>query len=222
MSTSRTAIIVAGGGALLPWMLADIPSDALVIAADSGLDHARAAGLHVDMVVGDLDSVTPGSLAWARSSGIRIDEYPRDKDATDTELALRVAAGSDAPHIVLLGGGGDRLDHTLGAITALGHSCLAGCASVVARWGDSVIHVIHGPRRSQVPIAPGATFSVLSLHGPCEGVTLQGARWELANSSLQPASSVGVSNEALSTELLVRVEHGVLSLIIPTNMDVSS
>lgn len=222
MSTSRTAIIVAGGSALSARMIAGLATDALVIAADSGLDHARAAGLRVDVVVGDLDSVSAASLAWARDMGICIEEHPCDKDATDTELALQAAVVRGATHIVLLGGGGDRLDHSLGAITALGHSSLAGCESVIGRWGESVIHVIHGPRWSRIAVAVGATFSLLSLHGPCAGVTLQGARWELTDTSLQPASSVGVSNQALSTELVVHVEHGVLTLIIPTNMDVES
>ena len=34
----------------------------LVIAADSGLAHARALGVHVDLVIGDLDSVDPAAL----------------------------------------------------------------------------------------------------------------------------------------------------------------
>ena len=38
------------------------PSGTRVVAADSGVDHARPLGLAVDLVVGDLDSVVAGSL----------------------------------------------------------------------------------------------------------------------------------------------------------------
>ena len=35
-----------------------IPDDAFVVAADGGLDHARAFGIDADFVVGDFDSIT--------------------------------------------------------------------------------------------------------------------------------------------------------------------
>ena len=37
-----------------------IPDDAFVVAADGGLDHARAFGIDADFVVGDFDSI-PGN-----------------------------------------------------------------------------------------------------------------------------------------------------------------
>ncbi len=69
------------------WAALDRP-DALVIAADSGYDHAVAAGLHPDVLVGDLDSISrrPGRARGA--AGLTIDAHPADKEATDTELAL--------------------------------------------------------------------------------------------------------------------------------------
>ena len=42
--------------------LRGLPGDAWVVAADSGFDRARALGLRVDQVVGDMDSVSPDAL----------------------------------------------------------------------------------------------------------------------------------------------------------------
>ncbi len=215
MPGTRTAIIVAGGAPLCPQALTDLPPDAFVIAADSGLDHAFAAGLRPNLIVGDLDSVSDGAIEIARSEGITIDQYSPDKDATDTELALAAALAWEPDHVILLAGGGDRLDHSIAAITALGHACLARCESVTARWGTSHIHVVHAPRSLAVHTQSDTTFSLLALHGACEGVVLNGARWPLDNAVLSPASSLGVSNIAVTGELHVQLTAGVLTLIFP-------
>jgi thiamine pyrophosphokinase len=65
-----------------------LPPAETVVAADGGLLRARALGLGVDVVVGDLDSATPEALAAAEAEGARIVRHPQAKDATDLELAL--------------------------------------------------------------------------------------------------------------------------------------
>ena len=60
------ALVVAGGEAPTPALLAGVGTWDLAVAADSGLDHAAALGVAVDLVVGDLDSVSPERLDSAR------------------------------------------------------------------------------------------------------------------------------------------------------------
>ena len=50
-------VVVIGGGALSPRAVTDVLPDATIIAADSGLDHAVAAGLRPTVLIGDLDSI---------------------------------------------------------------------------------------------------------------------------------------------------------------------
>ena len=94
-----TVVIVTGAAPLDARAVAAIPSDAIVIAADGGLDHARAAGLTPAGLIGDLDSVSEKGLAWARQHAT-IQRHPIDKDATDTELAVAFAAGMNPSRIV--------------------------------------------------------------------------------------------------------------------------
>ena len=63
------------------------PADAFVIAADSGLEHAAALGLSVDVLVGDLDSASASAVRAAEAAGVRIERHAVDKEATDLELA---------------------------------------------------------------------------------------------------------------------------------------
>lgn len=213
------AVVVIGGGALSTRAIDAIRPDAVVIAADSGLDHAVAAGLRPAVLVGDLDSISASGRMWAYARGVEIHEHPMDKDATDTEIAI--ARALEVPgirHLFVVGGvdesGERRLDHQLATILALGHPSLAELASVRAVLGEAGFSMLHPGRRSVLDVEPGQTFSLLALHGPCNGVTLTGARWPLDNASFAGTEARGVSNEA-SDHTEVLVTSGVLTVVIP-------
>jgi thiamine pyrophosphokinase len=184
----------------------------VVIAADGALDHALAAGLTPAGLVGDLDSVTPAGLAWAEAHAT-IDRHPVDKDRTDTELALRMAAQLNPDRLIMIGAG-DRLDHQLAAIGALGQPSVTHVPIIEGWWGTQHLRVVHGPGQGTVEVAVGTTVSLLALHGPCEGVSISGVRWPLASADLASLVGLGVSNVATSARVDVRVSSGVLTVIV--------
>ena len=155
------AIVFAGSQPVAPALLDRLPDDADVIAADSGLRVATALGLHVHHLVGDLDSAEPSAVDAAVASGTTVDRHPAEKDATDLELAFDAAIARGAQRLVLVDGGGDRLDHLLGNLLLLASPALAGVAVeafcgtariAVARGGDPPT-VIEGPPGSFVIVA---------------------------------------------------------------------
>ena len=186
-------VVITGASPLDPTVLAWIPPDALVMAVDGGLDHALNVGLEPRYLVGDLDSVTDDGLTWAARHA-SIDRHPTDKDRTDTELALVLAATLDPDRITLIGGG-DRLDHTIAAIGSLGALSVTSVPTLDAWWGTQHIRVVQGPGAATLRLVPGSTLSLLALHGPCTHVTLRGTRWELDRVDLEPIVGLGVSNE---------------------------
>src|SRR4051794_10784473 len=99
--TSPTIVVVNGAAPLDRRAVAVVPRDAFVIAADGGLDHARAAGLDPHVLVGDLDSISALGLAWA-TEHVEVVRHPVDKPATDTELAIAHAATYHPQRIVLI------------------------------------------------------------------------------------------------------------------------
>ena len=139
----ETVIVVTGAEPLDHDAVAQLPRDAIVIAADGALDHALAGGLTPAALVGDLDSISADGLAWAEAHAT-IQRHDRDKDQTDTELALSIAADFNPGRLILVSGGGDRLDHTLAAIGALGHPAVTSIPIVEAWWGGQHIRVLHG------------------------------------------------------------------------------
>ncbi len=213
------AVVVIGGGALSARALDAVRTDAVVIAADSGLDHAVAAGLRPAVLVGDLDSISASGRMWAYARGVEIHEHPMDKDATDTEIAIsRALEVPDVRQLLVIGGvdeaGERRLDHQLATLLALGHQSLAALGSVRAVLGETGFSMLHPGRHSVLDVEPGQTFSLLALHGACSGVTVTGARWPLADAAFNGTEARGVSNEAGDrTEVLVT--SGVLTVVIP-------
>lgn len=206
-------IVVTGAAPIPARALHAIPIDAIVIAADGALDHALAADLRPAALVGDLDSVSPAGLAWAEAHST-IHRHPPDKEHTDTELALATAVDLDPARLTLISGGGDRLDHTLAAIGALGHPSLTSIPTIDGWWGEQRLAVVHGPGRASLQLPVGTIVSLMALHGRCNGVGISGVRWPLTDAELAPSIGLGVSNEATEAAVEVSVASGILTVFI--------
>jgi thiamine pyrophosphokinase len=201
---NERVVIITGAAPLAPDIVSLIPDDAVLLAVDGGLDHALAAGLEPSGLIGDLDSVTDEGLTWAARNA-EITRHPTDKEQTDTELALALAVTMDPAHLTLIGGG-DRLDHTVAGIGALGALALTSIPTLDAWWDGQHIQVVHGPGKATLRLVPGSTMSMLALHGPCTKVTLTGTRWELDELDLDPVVGLGVSNEVPDGDEAVDVD----------------
>ena len=210
---NETVVVITGADAIVPAVAQRIPDGAVVIAADGALDHALAAGVRPAGLVGDMDSISAAGLEWAARHAT-IERHDPDKDHTDTELALMMAADLRPARLILVGAG-DRLDHVLAAIGALGQPYLTSIPVIDAWWDEQWIRVLHGPGSTTLELADGTTLSLLALHGPCSGVTVTGVRWPLERAHLAPLVGVGVSNVALGPEVTVRVSTGVLTIVMP-------
>jgi thiamine pyrophosphokinase len=211
-----TVVVITGAASLDARAVAALPADAVVIAADGGLDHALAAGLAPSVVIGDFDSISADGLAWAEKHADVL-AYPADKGTTDTELAIAHAAGRAPDRFILVAGQAEceRLDHLVTTFGSLGTRELARVDALEAWWGGDRLHVVHGPGKVELDLARGTTFSVLAMHGPCHGVTVEGARWPLVDHELEPLVGLGVSNEVAARPVSVSVTTGIVTVVIP-------
>lgn len=101
-----------------------------VIAADSGLEvcleykkyFAGRYDFSPRKILGDFDSISSPEILSSFSKGV-VEFFERDKDFTDTELALRfvhqkASEKNRVPFITLVGGSGGRLDHLLNIVNS--------------------------------------------------------------------------------------------------------
>ena len=206
-----TALVITGGGRVRA-PLPDGLDDVLVIAADGGVAEAFRLGLHVDVLVGDMDSASPQEVARAQAQGGRIERYPADKDATDLELAMDHAVREGATRIVVAGGDSGRLDHLLGNALVLASPTWAS-AEVEAVLGAARLVVVRGERT--IAGSPGDLLSLFAVGGTAHGVTTQGLRWALDDDDLPAATSLGISNEFVGERATIRVREGVVVAVQP-------
>jgi thiamine pyrophosphokinase len=183
------------------------------LAADGGARAALALGLRPELVIGDLDSIDGATLARLRELGTPIESYPTDKDATDSELALRRALDWGAREIIMAGGlGGDRLDHGLANVLLLTAPELAG-RRVVLLDNRAEATLLRAGERYAWQGRAGELVTLLPIDGDAEGVTTHGLRWALAEARLARARTRGVSNETVSGRGWVCLERGCLLLV---------
>lgn len=207
---AETVVVVSGGGPLAAGSVVRIPPGSVVVAADAGVDHARAAGLDVSLAVGDFDSVSEDELAALGDTPI--ERHPADKDATDLELALLAALALDPHRLLVLSGVGPRLDHFLVELALISSPLLAG-VEVDAVFDATNVHVVRGERR--VAGRVGELVSLVPMHGPAESVTTEGLVYALRGETLGAGSSRGTSNVFAEPEAAISVERGVLLAVRP-------
>jgi thiamine pyrophosphokinase len=180
-----------------------------VVAADNGATTALAFGLRPDVIIGDLDSLEPSTLARLEQTGVPIETYPRDKDATDGELALERALKERPSELFLLGFlGGPRLDQEL--------------ANVLLVTRIEVPTVLLDERNECVLLRPGVghtwrpeageVISLIPISADVTGVRTSGLKWKLDGESLTLGETRGVSNEPVADEARVTIESGRLLL----------
>jgi thiamine pyrophosphokinase len=194
----------------------------LVVAADAGALLAEPLGLHLDLIVGDGDSLGEAATAEFEARGVAVERSPADKDASDTELALLAAASRGATEVIVLGAFGGRLDHALANVWILAHPALAGQA-VSLLDGRTRLRLLSaaGPDEDRAPVGldlanrPGGLVTLLPFDGPATGVTTAGLRWPLVEATLPSGFSRGLSNEILPPDgQAPRVELGGGHLIV--------
>jgi thiamine pyrophosphokinase len=211
MDDCRRAVIFANGELLDIRAAQELlrPGD-LLIAADGGARHAMALGLVPRLLVGDLDSLTPGEVAALEAAGTQVCRYPAEKDETDLELALILALDLDCGEILVVGGLGGRMDQALGNLYLLLQHRLCERA---ARLDDGQVEAFWIRGAARIQGRPGDTVSLLPLMGAAEGVETEGLRYPLHGETLIPERTRGISNEMLGTEARVIVTRGMLACL---------
>lgn len=207
----KQAIIFANGEMKFPEAVYEMAVLAdVIIAADGGLTHIENLKLAPNLLIGDLDSVTPDQVINAIESGCEVRRYKVDKDETDLELALLAAVDMNCEKITITAALGGRLDQTLSNIYLLN---LPQLAQVDVRIDDGKEEVFLIHDQVEVSGTPGDTLSLLPLSPIVEGINTTSLKYPLVEGDLTLNHSLGISNVMQSWNARVEIKSGILLCI---------
>ncbi|MFC7680051.1 thiamine diphosphokinase [Paenibacillus sp. GCM10028914] len=204
-------ILIFTGGSLSMKSLEMIKEDDYIIGADRGALFLIENGITPHISVGDFDSIKPEQLEVVTSMSKKIVKCdPIDKNLTDTELAFDVALDQSPTEIILLGGTGTRLDHTLANV----HMLLRGVQHHVrCSMLDEHNHISLTGSICEVEDLGFTYVSLLPLTPEVTGIELEGFQYPLHNATLKLGQSLGISNRLSGSKGTVKVEGGLLLVI---------
>lgn len=182
----------------------------LTICCDGGIRHLERLNIQPDVIMGDMDSADAVKLAEYTARGVKTLKYPRDKDATDTQLALEYALELRPEAVEIWGALGGRIDHALANLFLLNLGVKAG---IKTRLVDEYCEIFIVEKDASFEEAPGQTVSLLALGSSAEGVTLDGFKYPLDNEVLETGSSRGASNIVAGSPAAIHVDSGRLLAI---------
>lgn len=202
-------MLLAGGDASVTDDLRELAQKAAyVVAADSGLRHAKALSVRPEVIVGDFDSVTKEVLDSYRD--IAQVRHPPEKDWLDLELALHHLHDRGLTHIVIVGGFGSRLDQSLAALLIAARQVQQGLR-VQFHSGRRQAFVLAAGQQLALTVGAGQTFSLLSLLAEAR-VSVADAKYPLEEAVLEFGVGLGVSN-ITAQKTTITVQHGLVAII---------
>ena len=205
----RAVIISAGSIKDKTQLKKEIKADDFVICADGGYDHAKDIGIQINVLLGDLDSISSKEIDDA---GIELVQYPTDKDYTDTELALTFAYERGADEVLVFGAMGTRMDHTFANILMLTTFNKKMKVTLINEH-NKIFALGEGHRGIIETVEPGVYVSLIPID-KCEGITTKNLKYELTGSVMEVGYGRGVSNVAISDEIEIVCTKGNLIVMI--------
>jgi len=203
-----------------------------IICADGGYEIAVSFSITPDLVIGDSDSQGQwdGSSFLTTLPSHKTDEpspypgsctaqsptdfihFPREKDVSDTFLCVKHAVSLGFGEIIIVGGIGGRLDHTISNIQTLAH--FSDCVKSISMTDENNFITIACNSQVTLQKKEDFTISLFSLSDKCSGVRTTGLYYPLENAELKNTYPLGLSNEFTDNEATIEVKNGKLLIAV--------
>jgi thiamine pyrophosphokinase len=182
-------VILLGGTVTPTKRLKEQIKGARIIAADSGMAHAEPLSVTPELWVGDFDSASKElQETYAQIPKL---EFPAEKDATDGELAIAEAMRRGATGLILVGGFGGQLDHTLahaGFLIALERR---GMSAFMSSGHEEAYALVEELELDD--LAEGTRLSIVPM-SDLKMLSISGVKWPLHKRDVPLGAALTLSN----------------------------
>lgn len=200
------AFIYAGGSILADNITEHPKGDDLCIAADAGYRNAQELGERVNILIGDFDS-----LGTIPEGDMEVLQVPAEKDLTDTQIAVETALARGADEIILIGGLGSRMDHSLSTLAIL-EDLRERHVHAHINNGYNRVHYLNAS--STLILRSGFRYlSVLAIDEKIKGLSIDGCKYPLKRATLNRRLQYAISNEITGNCAMISLRRGIIFVI---------
>jgi len=201
-------LLVGNGAKNPPQFLRDLAKSVdFVIGIDAGAETLLESGVKVDLAIGDFDSLKNKDLL----KKINHLEYPKEKDYSDTEIAVTHAISLGYDEIILTNMLGGRTDHLLFNISILYRIFKEGKSTKILENKEE-IYIFDKSIEVQTDI--NDIVSIFPLLGKVVFEESKGLYYPLKGKSVELGETLTLSNAAVSNPVYVEIKEGVAILIL--------
>lgn len=204
-------LLIADGEPLSAKTLQHLAQHCQVMVLDGAYEGALQAGLKIDVLLGDFDTINPFVLEKAKHSCTVV--HTPDQNKSDLDKGLEYIDTHHPSSIVIAAGAGRRLQHTLHNLTALkrhhntARSLLLLTESERVSYHENTVLTVRGNL--------GDSLGILGF--PRASVSTLGLQYEMQNDALQFEERSSVLNALAKKEAQIEIHGGVLVIFENTN-----
>ncbi|MCR5430886.1 MAG: thiamine diphosphokinase [Eubacterium sp.] len=182
----------------------DYLNDSFLIAADGGLLNVEKNNITPDLIIGDFDSL------GFEPTGDNVIKHPVKKDDTDMMLAVKKAIDLGYQEIVIFGGCGGRLDHTLANINTMVYALEKG-ANISILDSENDMYITDSAIK--VSRSYKDNFSLFAIEEKAI-VDIEGAEYSGSEIVISNDTTLGVSNSFAEDEVRINVVDGTVLIVV--------
>lgn len=182
-----------------------------ILSADGGTDYCVELGIIPDLVIGDLDSISPKTLDILKKKEVPINVFPIKKDKTDSQLSIEYLMDKGAEEITIIGAIGSRIDHTLANILLLKTIKDKGIKGKIVH-NNNIIYIIDD--ELIMDKKNGYFVSIIPIESKGVLVSLKGFEYNLSKVKIDFASTLGVSNFVIDEKGYIKVHEGECLVVV--------
>ncbi|MBK71461.1 MAG: thiamine diphosphokinase [Euryarchaeota archaeon] len=209
LGDSMLRVLIIGnapGEDLSQWSNLVLDSD-LIIACDGAMEKCQSNGIVVNVLIGDMDSISEPSQRYAESKRVKIIKQT-DQNTNDLTKAISYADSVGATKISIINVDGGRSDHQFANYLSL----LEAKSDARLLLNDCTVRALSNNKPISHSIEIGTEFSVFSL-GQSSGINLAGGKWVLKNAVLE-SNSTGLHNVAVEDVISIDCKTGNLLMFV--------
>ena len=235
----KTCLIISGGSLAQPPVKIEYD---FCIACDRGYKNAEKMAILPDIILGDFDSAKGPKVSKSNSekepgteeknsgeflgyenflqSSITFDgrniptiSFPKDKDDTDTMLAIKYAIREGYEKIILSCCLGGRFDHTMANIQSMAYAALHGCICELIDSSEWMRTITPKDGECRISKRENCSLSLFSLSDICGNLYISGAKYCVEGATLTNDFPLGHGNSWEEDEIKISVSSGILLLV---------